>query len=247
MYARSVPTLEIDGLAIHYESRGSGPAILIPRCNFPWSSLDVGLLAAHYTVVIASPRGFGESDRTATGYSAATIRSDLETVLDHLGVDKYVAFGYSMTGAIAPWLGHANPRVRAVVSGGFPTATSYSKVLPLIISNQSDTRKDPALWTATTTECDPDAVLAWYRELDMFSAGALVDHLDCPVYSYWATDDEVIEEVVDMETLRNAMLQRGLPFEVFQSRDHGGLLEDINSAIPGILRWLQSTVAPIPA
>ena len=119
-----------------------------------------------------------------------------------------------MTGAIAPWLGHANPRVRAVVSGGFPTATSYSKVLPLIINNLSDTRKDPALWTATTTECDPDAVSAWYRELDMISAGALVDHLDCPVYSYWAGGDEVIEELVGMETLRNAMLKRGLPFEV---------------------------------
>lgn len=242
-----MPKLEIDGLAIHYESRGSGPAILIPWCNFPWSSLDVGLLAAHYTVVIASPRGFGESDRTATGYSAATIRSDLEAVLDHLGVDEYVAFGYSMTGAVAPWLGHANPRVRAVVSGGFPTATSYSKVLPYIINNLSDTRKDPARWRAMTTKFDPDAPLAWYRELDMLSAGGLVDHLDCPVYSYWAGDDEVIDELVGLETLRNAMLKRGLPFEVLPSRDHEGLLKDINSAMPGILRWLQSTVPPIPA
>jgi hypothetical protein len=81
----------------------------------------------------------------------------------------------------------------------------------------------------------------------MISAGALVDHLDCPVYSYWAGDDEVIDELVGMQTLRNAMLKRGLPFEVLRSRDHEGLLTDINSAIPGILRWLKSTVAPIPA
>jgi len=44
-----------------------------------------------------------------------------------------------------------------------------------------------------------------------------------------------------------ARSKRGLPFEVFPGRDHGGLLKDINSAIPGILQWLHSTLPPIPA
>jgi len=76
--------LVVDDLRLHYEVHGTGPVIVIPRCNFPWASLEISLLADGYTVVIASPRGFGESDRVSTGYDAGTIRSDLEAVLDHL-------------------------------------------------------------------------------------------------------------------------------------------------------------------
>ena len=73
----------VDGLAIHYETYGEGvPAVLIPRCNFAWSALDLAVLTGDYTVVIASPRGFGESERTEGPYTAASIKSDLEAVLD---------------------------------------------------------------------------------------------------------------------------------------------------------------------
>jgi pimeloyl-ACP methyl ester carboxylesterase len=239
-----VPTLEIDGLAIHYEIHGDGPAILIPWCNFPWSSLDPGLLAAYYTVAVVSPRGYGLSGRSPTGYSVATIRSDLEAVLDHLSIDEYVPFGYSMTGSVAAWLGHANRRVRAVVSGGFPTATSYAAVLPRILTNLAETKTDPDRWKALTSKFDPDALLAWYRELDSIPAGGLVDKLDCPVYSYWAGSDEVIEELVGLETLQNAMLTRRLPFEVIPEMDHEGLLNSINVAMPGVLKWLHHAVPP---
>ena len=49
-----------DGLDLHYEVTGSGPALLLPKFNyFRWDRyLDVGLLAGRFTVVVASPRGF---------------------------------------------------------------------------------------------------------------------------------------------------------------------------------------------
>lgn len=135
--------LVVDDVDLHYEVHGQGPAILIPRCNFGWASLDVDLLTDRYTVVIASPRGFGESDRVTAGYDACTMRTDLEAVLDHLGVEEYIAFGYSMTASIAPWLAHGNPRVQAVVSGGFPTVMSYASVLACIETNCAEMKQAP--------------------------------------------------------------------------------------------------------
>jgi pimeloyl-ACP methyl ester carboxylesterase len=119
-----MPVLSVDGVTISYEVHGTGPAMLIPRCNFAWSSLDLSAFVDDYTVVIASPRGFGNSERLARGYTVETIRSDLEAVIRHLDFEDYIVLGYSMTGSVAPWMAHNNPRVRAVVSGGFPTPTS---------------------------------------------------------------------------------------------------------------------------
>ena len=56
-----------DGLDLHYEVTGSGPALLLPKFNyFRWDRyLDVGLLAGRFTVVVASPRGFMASSRSS--------------------------------------------------------------------------------------------------------------------------------------------------------------------------------------
>jgi len=230
--------LVVDEVAVSYEVHGAGPAILIPWCNFAWSSLTLDLLTKGYTVVIASPRGFGNSDRVSAGYTADTIRTDLEAVLDHVGIEQYAAFGYSMTGSVAPWLAQDNPRVRAVVSGGFPISTSYAALLPYIEANRAETQREPDRWATMTRKFDPDALLAWYRRLNSLPPGGLVDRLDCPVYCFWGGDDEVIEELVGLETLWRNTTARDIPVEVFPGRDHEGMLQDIDAAMPGVCRWL---------
>ena len=67
-------------------------------------------------------------DPAAGGYSAKQITGDIERVLDHLDIGSYAAFGYSLNGAVASSLALGNPRVKAVVCGGFPTAGSYAGV-----------------------------------------------------------------------------------------------------------------------
>lgn len=235
--------VEVDGLALHFETFGTGaPAVLIPECNFDWSALDTAFLARDYTVVIASPRGFGASARTEGPYSAATIKSDLEAVLDHVGVGHYVTFGYSMTGTVAAWLAHENPRVRAVVAGGFPIASSYVAVLPYIQANQADAAKDPRRWQAMAQKSDPAAVIAWYRELDSLPPGGLLDALDCPLYAFWGGDDELIEELAGLNEHRAMMRARRLPFEVVAGRSHEAMLSNINEALPRVRRWLDQVV-----
>ena len=58
-------TLARDGLELRYEVHGgSGPALLLPQLNFSWPDyLDLGPFTERFTVVSASPRGFGRSDR----------------------------------------------------------------------------------------------------------------------------------------------------------------------------------------
>ena len=65
-----------DGIDLHYEVTGSGPALLLPNFNYVrWDNyLNVGLLASRFTVIIASPRGFATSGRLG---AAATTGSPI--------------------------------------------------------------------------------------------------------------------------------------------------------------------------
>jgi pimeloyl-ACP methyl ester carboxylesterase len=83
----AMATLTRDGLDLHYEVTGSGPALLLPKFNYSrWNRyLDVGLLAGRFTVVTASPRGFAASSRLrvvelgcGTGHKLIPIAADLE-------------------------------------------------------------------------------------------------------------------------------------------------------------------------
>jgi len=159
-------------------------------------------------------------------------------------VEEYVAFGYSMTGSVAPWLAHGNPRVRAVVSGGFPTVSSYASLLPYIEANLAETKQDPDRWATMTRKYDPDALLAWYHQLDTIPPGGLVDRLDCPVYCYWGGADEIINDLVGLDTLLSETSARGIPIELIPGRDHEGMLDDIDVAIPGVRDWLHTVVPP---
>ena len=93
-----VATLTRDGLDLRYEVTGSGPALLLPAFNFRWGDyLDIGLLAGRFTVVTASPRGFGASGRltAAVGYRVTDLASDLVAVMEAAGFERFSVFGYS--------------------------------------------------------------------------------------------------------------------------------------------------------
>ena len=68
----------------------------------------------------------------AAGYRVADLASDLVAVMEAAGFERFSVFGYSFTGAFAPWLAHLTGRVDAVVSGGFPIAGDYSPLYPEI-------------------------------------------------------------------------------------------------------------------
>jgi pimeloyl-ACP methyl ester carboxylesterase len=227
---------ELDGIV--YTVAGSGPGLVVPQCNVDWSAVDLSPLAERFTVVTVSPRGFGTSARRG-GYTGAGMVADVESVLDHLGIDGYVALGYSMSGAMASRLGVDNPRVRAVACGGFPTTGGYGDLPARMRGILEQIRGDPESWAELVAAHDPLAVLAFYDDLAGLPPGALVDRLSCPVHSWWGGADERIEELGGIPLHLHGLAARGLHFEVLPGLDHEGALERIDLALPGVLHWLE--------
>jgi pimeloyl-ACP methyl ester carboxylesterase len=97
-------SLELNGVRIHYETQGSGPALLLlhglgASCD-DWM-FQVAAFAPHFRVVTPCLRGFGHSQRPAYGYSIAQHARDALALLDALGIRRCHVVGHSMGGAIA--------------------------------------------------------------------------------------------------------------------------------------------------
>lgn len=78
-------TLTREGLSLTYEVTGSGPALVLPQCNFSWSDLlDVAPLAEHFMFIIASPRGSAGSGRLAADldYRVTDFADDLVAMVE---------------------------------------------------------------------------------------------------------------------------------------------------------------------
>jgi len=239
-------TLTRDGLDLHYEVSGSGPVLLLTEANFPWDHLDVGLLAGRFTVVTASPRGFAASSRLAAGadYCVADLAGDLLAVMHAAGFERFSVFGYSFTGALAPWLARLTGRVDAVVSGGFPILGDYSAIDPEVQRRTEAARSDPVAWSYLTSRFDDRAALRFYRELSGLPPDFLADDLPCPLFAFWGDDDEEIAAAGGGQVLASGLDRRGVKHVSFPGYDHEGMLTNINDAIPSVLAWFDELPHP---
>jgi non-heme chloroperoxidase len=112
---------------IYFEDHGEGrPVVLIhgyPLNGHSWEKQERVLLEAGYRVITYDRRGFGQSSRPTVGYDYDTFAADLNTLLDHLGLDDVVLVGFSMgTGEVTRYLGtYGSARVgKAVLMGAIP-------------------------------------------------------------------------------------------------------------------------------
>src|SRR5258706_12837790 len=78
----------VNGVEIHYAAGGSGEPVFLlhggPKTMLYWRHV-VPLLTPHYTVVAVDNRGFGGSQRPATGYATQTMAADGPGLAPHLG------------------------------------------------------------------------------------------------------------------------------------------------------------------
>jgi pimeloyl-ACP methyl ester carboxylesterase len=214
--------------------------LLLPGFNFQWNDyLDIGLLAGRFTVVTASPRGFGTGGRltAAADYQVADLASDLVAVMEAAGFERFSVFGYSFTGVFAPWFAHLTDRVDAVVAGGFQIVGDYSPLYAEIQSLSAAAEADPAAWADLTSRFDNRAALTFYRELSELPPDSLVDNLPCPLFAFWGEEDEEIARGGGVQLLAAGLGRRGLAHVSFPGHDHEGMLTHINEAIPSVLAW----------
>ena len=114
-------------IEIHYRDHGSGqPIVLIhgyPLDGNSWERQVFQLLRNGYRVITYDRRGFGRSSQPTAGYDYDTFAADLNTLLEHLGIEDIVLGGFSMgTGEVTRYLGkYGSGRVRkAALFGVIP-------------------------------------------------------------------------------------------------------------------------------
>ncbi|TCI48082.1 alpha/beta hydrolase [Exiguobacterium sp. SH1S4] len=94
-----------DGTSIFVEDVGTGDAVVFlhgwPANNNMFEYQRNALLDAGYRYVGIDYRGYGKSDAPATGYDYETMASDVNMVVNGLGVKDFTLVGFSMGGAIA--------------------------------------------------------------------------------------------------------------------------------------------------
>ena len=107
---------------LHVDDTGGGgrPIVLIhgwPLSGESWSAQVPALQSAGYRVVTYDRRGFGRSDKPATGYHYDTLTEDLKAVLDGLDLQDVTLVGFSMGGGeVARYFTkYGSDRLRSVV------------------------------------------------------------------------------------------------------------------------------------
>ena len=115
-----------DGTKITYSDEGKGQAVLLlhgfmgSQKSWDKTALKKALLAKGYRVIAPDLRGNGDSDKPQTdiGYSGDAEVRDLLGLIDHLGLKRYMAVGYSRGSIVLAKLLTKDKRIKKAVLGG---------------------------------------------------------------------------------------------------------------------------------
>jgi haloacetate dehalogenase len=130
-------TLE-SGIAIRVRRAGHGPPVLLlhgyPQTHACWHLVAPRLVDAGYTVVVTDLRGYGGSDKPASGpsheiYSKRAMAADQVDVMRRLGFARFSVAGHDRGGRVAHRLALDHPQAvaRVAVLDIAPTATMYAR------------------------------------------------------------------------------------------------------------------------
>ena len=116
-----MPTLDRDGVNIHYDMAGDGPALILTHgyssTGEMWAG-QIAPLARHFTVITWDMRGHGRSDypQDPAAYSEAATVADMAALLDAVGASDAVVGGLSLGGYMSLAFHATHPeRTRALL------------------------------------------------------------------------------------------------------------------------------------
>ncbi len=96
--------ININRIELAYERRGSGtPLVLLhgfPLDHHTWDFV-APLLEGTFDLILPDLRGFGQSTTVDEMHTLDAFASDIEGLLDHLGIQKAAVTGHSMGGYVA--------------------------------------------------------------------------------------------------------------------------------------------------
>lgn len=95
----------VNQVKIYYRDVGAGNDTLVLLHGYPETgdalAPAVAALGARYRLIIPDLRGFGRSQRPASGYDTKTVATDIKLLMDQLGVKRAHLVGYDIGGRVA--------------------------------------------------------------------------------------------------------------------------------------------------
>jgi pimeloyl-ACP methyl ester carboxylesterase len=98
-FASSAATLEVEpGISLYYSDEGKGtPILFVPGWTM---TLEVfakqqAAFAKTHRVIVLDPRGQGRSSKNGSQYTYVQQGNDIDKLVQHLGVDRFVLVGWS--------------------------------------------------------------------------------------------------------------------------------------------------------
>ena len=116
-----MPTLDRDGVNIHYEVHGDGPPLVLTHGYSSTSAMwreQIAPLSKHHRLILWDMRGHGQSDypQDPNAYSEALTVGDIAALLDAAGAERAIVGGLSLGGYMSLAFYRAHPaRVRALL------------------------------------------------------------------------------------------------------------------------------------
>jgi haloacetate dehalogenase len=97
-------TCQANGIRQHYLDSGNGPVVVLlhgfPETSFAWR-FQIPALAEKFRVIAPDLRGYGETDKPASGYDKRNMAQDLIALLDELGIEKIALVGHDRGARVA--------------------------------------------------------------------------------------------------------------------------------------------------
>ncbi|OZD06542.1 MULTISPECIES: alpha/beta fold hydrolase [unclassified Rhodococcus (in: high G+C Gram-positive bacteria)] len=119
-------TITANGIAHHVVTAGSGPPVYLlhgfPETWFGWRK-QIAVLAKTYTVIAPDLRGYGATDKPATGYDKRTMAADVVAIMDALGHEKIALVTHDRGSRVGTRFAkdHPDKLDRLVVMDNIPT------------------------------------------------------------------------------------------------------------------------------
>ena len=104
---------EVRGLSLNVEKGGSGELALVflhywGGTSRTWNKV-VAELKDRFTTVTYDARGWGQSDKSAAGYTLADLADEALSLIQTLGIKSYVLVGHSLGGKVSQLIASRNP------------------------------------------------------------------------------------------------------------------------------------------
>jgi pimeloyl-ACP methyl ester carboxylesterase len=227
-----------EGVRIHYRRMGAGPGMVLlhgyPQTGHMWRKV-MPALAERFTVVAPDLRGYGDSDRPATGYDKRTMAADIAELIEALGIGPVVLVGHDRGARVAHRFALDHPALlaRLVLLDIAPTYDVFQGL---------DHHGARARWHWFFHQVPdlPEALTAGREEIYLRY-----------LYKAWAFNPAAIEEEAIQEYLR-CFRQVGAMRAGFEDYRAGATLDlehdaadrDIQVSVPTLVLWGESGRTP---